>query len=225
MKTSITASMLYDLVQCPHRVTMDLFEDFAKRDPINPFVQLLWERGNAFEQEVIEGLQVPFVNLRPFSDQEREQMTTEAMVRGDTLIYGGRISADDLLGEPDLLKRKHDGYVAGDIKSGAGVEGASDDTDGKPKKHYAVQLALYTDILERMGFSGGRTPFIWDVHGEEVIYDLNTPQGGRNSQTLWELYQSSLLAAKNIAEGSETTLPAYAEFASSAIGIRPALLV
>ena len=102
MKTSITASMLYDLVQCPHRATMDLFEDFSKRDPVNPFVQLLWEKGNAFEQEVIEELQVPFVNLRPFSDQEREQMTTEAMVRFDTLIYGGRISADDLLGEPDF---------------------------------------------------------------------------------------------------------------------------
>jgi len=57
MKTSITASMLYDLVQCPYRVTMDLFEDFTKRDPINRFVQLLWEKGNAFEQEVIEGLQ------------------------------------------------------------------------------------------------------------------------------------------------------------------------
>jgi len=155
MKTSITASMLYDLVQCPHRVTMDLFEDFAKRDPINPFVQLLWEKGNAFEQQVIEELQVPFVNLRPFSGQEREQLTKEAMSRGDTLIYGGRIRADDLLGDPDLLRRKQDGYVAGDIKSGAGVEGVSEDTDGKPKKHYAVQLALYTDILERMGFSGG----------------------------------------------------------------------
>ena len=101
---------------------MDLFEDPSKRNRINPFVQLLWEKGNAFEQEVIEGLQVPFVNLRPFSAQEREQRTKEAMSRGDTLIYGGRISADDLLGDPDLLRRKEEGYVAGDIKSGAGVE-------------------------------------------------------------------------------------------------------
>jgi hypothetical protein len=106
--------MLYDLVQCPHRVTMDLFEDFAKRDPVNPFVQLLWEKGNAFEKEVIEGLQVPFVNLRPFSEKEREQLTREAMVHGDTLIYGGRIRADDLLGDPDLLRRKQGGYVSGD---------------------------------------------------------------------------------------------------------------
>jgi predicted RecB family nuclease len=210
MKTTITASMLYDFVQCPHRVSMDLFVDPSERDPINPFVQLLWERGNAFEQEVIEGLQVPFINLRPFSDREREQQTKEAMSRGDDLIYGGRIRAGDLLGDPDLLRRQEQGYVAGDIKSGAGVEGASEDTDGKPKRHYAVQLALYTDILERMGLSGGRTPFIWDVHGEEVIYDLDAPQGPRTPQSLWDLYQTSLATAKNIVEGNEKTLPAYA---------------
>jgi predicted RecB family nuclease len=210
MKTAITASMLYDFVHCPHRVSMDLFVDPSERDPINPFVQLLWEKGNAFEQKVIEGLQVPFVNLRPFSEQEREQRTREAMSRGDELIYGGRIRADDLLGDPDLLRRQEQGYVAGDIKSGAGVEGASEDTDGKPKRHYAVQLALYTDILERMGLSGGRTPFIWDVHGEEVIYQLDAPQGVRTPQSLWDLYQASLATAGNIVAGHEKTLPAYA---------------
>src|SRR5438552_13012571 len=40
----ITASMLYDLVACPHRVSMDLFADPAERDEVSPFVQLLWER-------------------------------------------------------------------------------------------------------------------------------------------------------------------------------------
>jgi hypothetical protein len=122
--------------------------------------------GNAFEREVIEGLQVPFVNLRPLSDQERQRLTRKAMSRGDTLVYGGRIRADDLLGDPDLLRRKRGGYVAGDFKSGAGVEGASDDTDGKPKKHYAVQLALYIDIPERMAFSGGRTRYAPAFHYE-----------------------------------------------------------
>ena len=69
----------------------------------------------------------------------------------DNLIYGGRIKIDDLLGEPDILRRNNDGYIAGDIKSGSGKEGGDEETDGKPKKHYAVQLALYTDILERTG--------------------------------------------------------------------------
>jgi hypothetical protein len=44
---SITAAMLYVLVQCPHRPAMDLFGDPKLRDKINPFVQLLWEKGSA----------------------------------------------------------------------------------------------------------------------------------------------------------------------------------
>jgi predicted RecB family nuclease len=210
MKKAITASMLYNLVKCPHRVTMDLFGDPAKRDLINPFVQLLWDRGNLFEREVIENLEIPFTNLRPFSEGEREGLTMEAMKRGDNLIYGGRIGAGDLLGEPDLLRRQGDGYVAGDIKSGAGEEGANDGENGRPKKHYAVQLALYTDILERLGFSSGRVPFVWDVHGDEVVYDLDALQGVRNPVSLWSVYQTALDSARKMVEKSEKTRPALA---------------
>jgi hypothetical protein len=39
----ITASILYDLVRCPHRVALDAFGDPALRDALNPFVRLLWE--------------------------------------------------------------------------------------------------------------------------------------------------------------------------------------
>jgi hypothetical protein len=41
----VTASVLYDLVQCPQRVALDVFGDRGKRDEINAFVRLLWERG------------------------------------------------------------------------------------------------------------------------------------------------------------------------------------
>ena len=37
----ITAAMLYNLVSCPHRLTMDAFTDPALRDEVSPFVQLL----------------------------------------------------------------------------------------------------------------------------------------------------------------------------------------
>ena len=47
--------MLYDLVACPHRVTMDLNADSGKRDQPNPFVKMLWERGSLYEREVIGG--------------------------------------------------------------------------------------------------------------------------------------------------------------------------
>jgi len=207
---SITASILYNLVQCPHRVTMDLFGDPFLKDPINPFVQLLWEKGNTFEQEVIERIDIPYVNLKTCSLEEKERLTTEAMNNRVGLIYGGRIRVDDLVGEPDLLRLCNTGYVAGDIKSGAGEKGGSEESDGKPKKHYAVQLALYTDILERLGFSEKRKPFVWDVYGQEVIYDLDAAQGIRKPESLWIEYQAILNLARNIMAQNEATLPAYA---------------
>ena len=54
MTKPITASMLYSLVSCSHRVTRDVFGDPAERDELNPFVQLLWERGTLYEHEVME---------------------------------------------------------------------------------------------------------------------------------------------------------------------------
>jgi uncharacterized protein len=189
---------------------MDLFEDPAHRDAENPFVQLLWEKGNAFEQETITSLNIPFTDLHFHSGAERQRLTLEAIRRGDPLIYGGRLAADDLLGDPDLLRRQDDGYVAGDIKSGAGEEGVTEEADGKPKKHYAVQVALYTDILERLRICGSRAPFIWDVHGEEVVYDLDALQGVRNPTTLWDIYRSCLEEARGISVRSVEPLPAMA---------------
>lgn len=156
----VTASVLYNLVQCPQRVVLDAFGDTANRDEVNPFVRLLWERGTLFERETIAELELPFTDLSKASDTDRERLTLEAMARGDSLIYGGRISAEDLLGVPDLLRNETGGYVPGDIKSGRGKEGGGDESDGKPKPHYAVQLALYVDILERLKLSAGRRAFV-----------------------------------------------------------------
>lgn len=205
----VTASTLYDLVHCPQRVALDAFGDASKRDEINPFVRLLWDRGTLFERETISKLQLPFLDLSGFSDDEKEQKTLEAMRRGESLIYGGRISADDLLGNPDLLRKETGGYVPGDIKSGSGEEGGDDDTDGKPKLHYAVQLALYVDILERLRLSAGRRGFIWDIHGEEVPYDFNAARGLRTPATLWDEYSAVLDLARKILARKFTPLAAY----------------
>ena len=45
----VTASILYNLTTCPQRVALDSFGDASEKDAISPFVQLLWERGSAFE--------------------------------------------------------------------------------------------------------------------------------------------------------------------------------
>src|ERR1051325_1951859 len=104
----VTASILYDVIQCPHRVALDAFGDPAKRDDVSAFVRLLWERGSLFERETIGKLGQALTDLSPANDRDRERLTLEAMGRGDPLIYGGRICANDLLGVPDLLRKEAD---------------------------------------------------------------------------------------------------------------------
>ncbi len=207
----ITGSMLYDLVSCPRRVALDLFGDKNLRDPISPFVQLLWERGSLFEKQTIAELTVPFLDLSQAHADEKERLTLEAMTRREPLIYSGRISADDLVGVPDLLRKTDGGYIPGDIKSGAGEEGGGEDEDdGKPKLTYAVQLGLYLDVLGRLGFSAGRKGFIWDIHGDEIAYDFTEPRGPRTPETLWDIYQEALADARSIINGSDDPKPALA---------------
>ena len=207
MSDMITASMLYSYDTCPHRVTLDLFGDPAERDEVSPFVELLWERGHVFERKTIEALGEPYLDLRDVPREEREELTARAMAHGEALIYRGRISHRDLLGEPDLLRRTPDGYVPGDIKSGAGLEGDREDADGKPKKHYALQLALYSDILQQSGWAATKNAFVWDIHGREVAYALDTARGPRTGSTMWEEYQDALADVSSIVDRSLQTKP------------------
>lgn len=205
----VSASMLYDYLLCPHRLYLDVHGDQDHRDPESVFMRLLWEKGTLFEKEVVESLREPFTDLSGKPGPERERLTREAMARGDPLIYGGRIQAEDLVGDPDLLRKQGAGYAAGDIKSGSGLEGGSAHDEGRPKERYAVQLGLYTDILERLGVAGGRVPFIWDVHGNEVPYDLDSPAGGKRSTSLWQVYRECLDAARGVLHRRSSTLPAW----------------
>ena len=203
---TITASILYDLVECPKRVALDAFGEIAQRDEISPFVRLLWERGTLFEQEMIAKLRFPSVDLSDANEVDRERLTLDAMAKGKPLIYGGRIRAGDLLGKPDLLRKDLGGYVPGDIKSGRGKEGEDEDHDGKLKRHYAVQLALYVDILERLNLSAGRRAFVLDIQGKEVLYDFGTFEG----EALWQEYEDALSDARAILAKRLVPLAGYA---------------
>ena len=97
MTVPVTASMLYDLVSCPHRVTMDVFADSAQRDEPNPFVQLLWEKGNIHEKEVVEELKMLLTDLSIYAGDEKERRTLEAMHGGEPLIYSGRMQAEGIV--------------------------------------------------------------------------------------------------------------------------------
>ena len=207
----ITASQLYSYLTCPHRVAMDAFADPATRDPVSPFVELLWKRGTLYEREVVAAIGAPFVDLSALKGDAKEAATREAIARGEPLIYAGRLTVDNLVGEPDLLRHEAAGYAAIDIKSGAGEEGGDEDAgeDGKPKKTYGVQIALYTDLLERLGVSAGRYGYIWDIHGDEIRYDLDIPLG-KLSPTLAEIYQATRAEVGATLDRSRTTFPAAA---------------
>lgn len=204
MPPKITPSMLYDYVTCPHRLVKDLFEDPALRDPVSPFVQMLWESGNLHEADVVQDLEIPFLNLSTLTGDEREKRTSIAMEEQVELIYGGRISADNLLGDPDLLRFESAGYIAGDIKSGSG-----EDSSDNAKTTYAMQLGLYTDILERKGVLPSRSAFIWDIHGQEVSYDFDAQFGKRNPTTLWKQYELALAEVGNLVDRVSQNRPAF----------------
>jgi len=188
---------------------MDSFTNRSERDEISPFVQMLWDRGNAWEMKVVGDLEQPFLDLSPYSLDEKERLTSEAMDRGEPLIYSGRIQEDDLLGDPDLLRWQGSGYVPIDIKSGRGKAGEPSERNGKPKKHYSVQLGLYLDVLERKGLAAGRHAYIWDCRGEEVKYTFDEPYGIRSPRTSWQDYQDTLEQARAILSRSDHTRPAY----------------
>jgi uncharacterized protein len=203
---------------------MDAFADPAVRGEPSPFVQMLWERGTAYEREIIAGLGQPFTDLSQLSGDEKEAATRAAIARRDPLIYSGRLSDAELLGEPDLLRLEGSGYAAIDIKSGAGKEGGDEDEgeEGKPKKSYGVQLALYTDLLIRLGISAGRYGYIWDIHGREKRYDLDTPLGPK-SPSIWETYLETRLAVSRTLVEPGRTRPAAASVCKMCVWRAPCL--
>jgi len=208
----ITASDLYDYIQCPHRVWRDLYgpQDEKILEP-NPFVQLLWERGSTYEKTVIEGLG-SFLDLSRGSQDQRIEQTLNAMQRKEPLIYQGVLHDEDLLGIPDLLRLLPDGsYIPVDIKSGMGYERNGDDEEGdegKPKKHYAVQLALYVELLRKHGFKQDFRALVFDIHGNEVEYRLDQSMGVRNKTTYWEFYEHTKEAVRILKKNELQNKPA-----------------
>jgi len=205
----ITASQVYDHVQCPHRPVMDATKPESERDETSAFVEMLWEQGVEHEATVLAALGIT-ADMSQVPLDQREAATLAAMARKEPLIYRGRISADDLLGEPDLLELQPcGGYIPGDIKSGSGLEGGDEETEGRLKRHYAVQLGHYSNILERKQLGvGNHMAFVVDNEAARIPYDLDTPMGVRNLQTWYGFYEDAVVAVRNNLCGATKTLPA-----------------
>lgn len=209
----ITATKLYDFLQCPHRVWRDIYgPQKEKIEETNQFVELLWQKGVKHEGKIIRRLG-EIIDISEGSLDERFEKTKEAIANETALIYQGVLKYQNLLGVPDLLKRLPDGnYIAIDIKSGLSMEGVDEDQgeEGKPKKHYAVQLCLYTEILNALGFSSLKKGKIIDLHGDEVEYNLVAPRGKRIPQTWWKFYEQIKKHVDFLIKNKDKNKPAMA---------------
>ncbi|MBU1911711.1 TM0106 family RecB-like putative nuclease [Patescibacteria group bacterium] len=211
--TYITASKLYDYIQCPHRIWRDANgPQEEKIDETNPFVELLWEKGVKHEEKIVSQLG-DFLDLSEGTHEERFAKTTEAMKSKASLIYQGVLICENMLGIPDLLKKlPDDTYMPVDIKSGMGFEGVDEETgeEGKPKKHYAVQLCLYNDLLKKLGFCTHNNGVVIDIHGEHVEYDLVALMGPRSKKSWWEFYEEIKKHVDFLLNNQHTNKPAMA---------------
>ena len=198
---TVTASMLHDMVSCAHRAHLDLHADPALADEVSAFVRMLWDQGVAHEAEMLSELPPRSVDLRDLPPADRQAATDAAMDAGADLIVGGEIASGDLLARPDLIRRGGAGYLPGDVKAGGALDGAT----GRPKRAYAMQIALEVDILVRLGRLSVRKGFIIDTRADETVYDLDAPLGPRSPGTLWDAYLATLAEARAIAAGAGRT--------------------
>lgn len=208
----VSASQLYNYYQCPHKIWQDKFG--PKEEEIqetNPFVQLLWDKGVQHEEKVVSGLYGTYVDLSQGTITERIQKTNHAIAAKEKLLYQPVLSTQGLYGIPDLLELQPDGtYLPIDIKSGMGFEGQTDDSEGQQKKHYALQLCMYVDILTSMSLCSSRQAFIIDGDGVRVTYELDKVLNARTGETFWQYYEQTLHNVTQILSGAKSNEPAMA---------------
>lgn len=187
--------MLYNFLMCPHLPWRDYHGPIAEKGTDdNPFLKMLWERGVLHEKDVLEGLGAEYEDLSQGTIEERQKRTKEALLTKKRLIYQGVIQSEELFGIPDLLELQEDGFYAPvDIKSGSGLEGVDEENgnEGKQKKHYAIQLCVYTDILIRQCFAKERKGYILGGDKTKIPYDLDASIGVRSTQTFWSFYKET----------------------------------
>jgi uncharacterized protein len=125
-------------------------------EPRPPQLQLLLERGEAFEDDVLErmrdeGLSVISLNDSKATRKERAASTIEAMRNGYDVIHQGCFANGERVGYPDFLIRTDEPSSLGDWS----YEVHDAKLGGHARPAHIFQLLFYTDELERLQ---GRRP-------------------------------------------------------------------
>lgn len=180
----ITATDLYNYIQCKHRVYLEKFGDPKLKDKISPFVKLLWERGIQHEEKAIESIRrrkdKTFAEIKKDqpANQKTFKETLQLMKNGVDYIYQGVLIGDNFSGRPDLLEKVKGRscfgnyyYIPVDIKAGRGYE-ESESGGRKIKEYYLFQLKFYGLILNKIQSFTSNMGKIINRNGEEIEYDL-----------------------------------------------------
>jgi len=120
----ISASAFYKLhspTPCTRRVFLDATG--IPRGPKNPYDEVLEELGARHEAAHLASLG-PYLDLRPFAPDERVARTIAAITAGEPVIYQPRFVVTvelvgvrcSVVGEPDFLIKRDNGYVIRDAK-------------------------------------------------------------------------------------------------------------
>lgn len=208
----ITPSLLFNYLQCEHKPWRDLYgPKEEKSTEVNPFLELLWENGVLHEKEIVSSFKEDLLDLSKGTIEERLLQTKQAMDSGVKNIYQGVIQFGDMFGIPDLLSYENNvGYIPTDIKSGSALEGEDSEhgIEGKQKKHYAVQLCVYSDILINLGYLKEKKGYILDGDKNLVEYNICAPLGPRNPKTYWDFYLEAKQKVKELILNQTQNTPA-----------------
>ena len=176
----LSASQLYNLVQCPYRVHLNIYGDQKKKLPDSEFFAKLIEDGVLHEKDVITD--IPYTEVPSKGTlEERAKLTKELMDKKTPWIYQGVLLTRDMVGIPDLLEFVSDHYEPVEIKSGSSV-----------KDEYAMQVCFYASLLGKVTGQGPKKGKVINVNKDFLDVFITSH---------WEKFEKRFEYQKDIVSG------------------------
>jgi len=159
MKTVSPSSInrLYSPSKCELRTWLRANTEVEEAPP-GPFQVFLQEQGIRHEERVLEKLKIEFpdgIDIDGYNNPAATGETAAAIASGTGMIYQGKFEVETteltgsplrVIGYPDFLIRKGNGYLIADAKLARSVLKEKRDGTSAPKsdkKHIVLQLQLY----------------------------------------------------------------------------------
>jgi len=186
----ITASQSRNYVLCPRKVYLDIYGSKEKKIPPAEFMLKKAEEGREFELVVASKFKHKKPHYRIGDLKTGAKETLDIMQKGESLIYQGVISHNNLVGIPDFLEKEKGKskfgdfhYTVSDIKTGLSV-----------KKKYVVQVIFYAYLLSKI--QGVLPKKVYLILGDESRHEINV-------EDHLDLFKENLDEIKEIVKGKE----------------------